>query len=90
MKLYRISQTENSDYDTYDSAVIAAASAEEAQNTDPANGQPMSTLQYDGKPLWEYSYNSWASSPDNVFVEYLGEAADQIEAGVICASFNAG
>jgi alkanesulfonate monooxygenase SsuD/methylene tetrahydromethanopterin reductase-like flavin-dependent oxidoreductase (luciferase family) len=41
MKLWLISQRANSDYDTYDSAVVAAETEDEARNTNPANGQPM-------------------------------------------------
>ncbi len=35
MNLYKISQTANDDYDTYDSAVVVAASVEEAQRMRP-------------------------------------------------------
>lgn len=77
MKLYYVSQKENNDYDTFDSMVVAAESEEAARNTTP-----------DGHPFTA-NYGSWASSPDNVTVELIAEDTNQ-DAGVICASFNAG
>jgi hypothetical protein len=32
----------------------------------------------------------WVADPKDVYVEYIGEAADDIIQSVICASFNAG
>jgi len=78
MKLFHISQTENNDWDTYDSAVVAAFSEEDARNITP-NGSPFTE-----------QYSSWCSSPDKVNVVYLGEAGEGTTHGVICASFNAG
>jgi hypothetical protein len=85
MKLYRISQTENEDWDTYDSAVVCAPDEETARNISPS-GCVMQDKD------WRVSiYDQvWCSSPDKVTVEYLGEAADNIQQGVILASFNAG
>jgi len=81
MKHFLISQTENNDYDTYDSAVVAAESEEIARAMDPSDGNPME---------FGRSYSSWCRSLDDVSVEYLGEASDKVKQGVICASFNAG
>lgn len=82
MKLWLISQDENPDYDTYDSAVVAAETEEEARLTNP-DGY--------GKPVdWARKYSTWASGPEHVKVEYIGEAKEGTKAGVICASFNAG
>ena len=77
MKLYKISQTENTGYDTYDSAVVAAESEEEAKTIHPAAEYPWNERDY-----------SWASSSKNVTAEYLGET--HLPKGVIVASFNAG
>lgn len=82
MKLFLISQDENEDYDTYDSAVVAAPDAETAMNMHPRNGAMVCD--------WDKNYNSWCSKPENVTVKYIGEANDGINQGVICASFNAG
>lgn len=77
MKLWKISQADNGGYDTYDSAVVAAETEDEARNINP-----------DGE--WNRHYSSWSESPSLVSVEYLGEAKIGTEAGIILASFNAG
>ena len=84
MKLYHICQNENQDYDTFDSAVVCAHDEETARNTDPCSGKQRS------KEDWASSFNSWCRSADAVTVKYLGEAADGMQSGVICASYNAG
>lgn len=81
MKLWLISQTENTGYDTYDSAVVAAATAEEASKMYPSGDNNMF-----GDP-----WSAWCDKPEDVTVEYLGEAGPSIkEPVVILASFNAG
>ena len=83
MKLYHISQEENNDYDTYSDLVVAAESEEEARMIHPAS--------YSEDPWKDQSpYGSWCKTPDQVDVEYIGEAASGIEKGIICASFHAG
>ena len=77
MKLYLISQTQNDGYDTYDSAVVAASDEAHARSINP-----------DGK--WRDYAGAWCASADDVTAVYLGEAKEGTEAGVICASFNAG
>lgn len=79
MKLFKISQTENDDYDTYDSAIVAALSEDDARLIRPSET-------YD----WTDHYSPWCSSPEKVTVEYIGEAREGMEAGVVLASFNAG
>lgn len=82
MKLYHISQTENDDYDTYSDLVVCAESEDEARLIHPS--------QYKENPWADDVYSSWCKSPDQVTVEYLGEAAEHLEKGIICASFHAG
>ena len=77
MNLYLLSQDENSGYDTYDSVIVAAETHGEASEIHPSV--------YGG-----WSSGIWASSPDNVTVEYLGKAKEGIKKGVVLASFNAG
>lgn len=79
MKLWVISQGVNNGYDTYDSAVVAAESEEEARNTLPSGG------------TWQEAvrYGEWASKPSEVNVEYLGETDREIR-GIVISSFNAG
>jgi hypothetical protein len=80
MNLYLISQALNSNYDTYDAAVVAAETIEEARLTHPAD------TEWDG--LAE-KYVTWVLA-SQVQVELLGIAKEGTPAGVICASFNAG
>ncbi len=83
MKLWLISQTENNNYDTFDSAVVAADTEEEAKAVPP--NVPFN----DNPPKWDEYV--WASSPAKVTAEYIGEAKPGTPAGtVICSSFNAG
>lgn len=78
MKLYKISQSDNNGYDTYDSAIVVASSEEEAKSIHPG-----------GREEWDYRYKTWANSPVSVAVEYIGEAKEGLT-GIICSSFNAG
>jgi hypothetical protein len=55
MNLYLISQDDRDDYDTYDSAVVAAETEEEARSINPS-----------GDEFSDYPYRSWASSPEKV------------------------
>ena len=74
MKLYLISQTENTGYDTYDSAVVAAENAKIAREINPDRS--------DGSYAWCHS--------KDVTARYLGVAKAGTKRGLICASFNAG
>jgi hypothetical protein len=80
MNLYKISQTVNNDYDTYDSAVVAAETEDEARRI-----HPNSELR---EPEWD-PWHVWAPH-DEIKVELIGTAAPGITKGVIVASFNAG
>jgi hypothetical protein len=44
MKLFKISQTENTDYDTFDSAVVCAPNEETARNIHPMMGKDTSKV----------------------------------------------
>ncbi len=96
LNLYLISQTENNDYDTYDSAVVAAASEEEARLIYPDNwgmgqekwnGSKWLWYLEDGRVLDAFS-RSW-TTPDNVSVQFLA-AGYEGPAGTVLGSFNAG
>ena len=92
MKLFLISQEQNSGYDTFDSAVVAAPDEDTASKINPGSsmhGQPghMHT------PIlmdWSAFIDDWCDREDQVVVKYLGKAAPGITLGCICASFNAG
>jgi hypothetical protein len=75
MNLYLISRKEDWDYNNYDSAVVAAATEEDARKIHPSGGS------------WDAG--NWASKPELVDVEFIGTAHDEVE-GVILSSFNAG
>lgn len=78
MKLWRISQTQNVGYDTYDSAVVAAELEGDARKINPDGNE------------WGRPYGAWAASPEQVKVELLGDAVPGTKAGIILASFHAG
>ncbi len=81
MKLWKIYQDVNQGYDIYDSAVVVAIDQETARTIHPG-GTAWST---------ELSHSTWAARPDQVGATLIGEAAPNMESGmVVVASFNAG
>lgn len=105
MNLYLISQTERKGYDTYDSAVVAAQTPEEARLTHPREWEPL--LWCEALKSWEtpenisyfyvypdrhwcYDRGDWASHTSHVEVKLIGVASPSIKEGVVCSSFNAG
>lgn len=83
MKLFLISQDENNDYDTYDSAVVCAPDESAARLMYPGgnNGAPAD---------FGRRFSSWCSAAEKVKVQLIGDAAQDLPLGVVCASFNAG
>lgn len=81
MKLYKISQNTNVDYDTYDSAIVCAETPEDAKRWQPNGDKNVNNV--------EVSYSSWTTI-NNVKVEEIGEASEDMKEGIIVASFNAG
>jgi hypothetical protein len=84
MKLFKIYQNINRGYDTYDSAVVVADSAAEAQQIHPNSRSGDFSM-----------YDSWVAYPGLVKVMYLGEVvgepdSDIYPGAIICTSFNAG
>lgn len=98
MKLYLLEQNENLGYDTYDAVVVCAMNADDAKVIYPSDYYKYNSAT--GKWHWwndttkEFggieNYGTWASTPDNVQVTYLGRAMHNIPLGVVLASFNAG
>lgn len=85
MNIYLISQCDNSDYDTYDSAVVFAPNEAHARNMDPKTGELMTEEQ------WAAHFSEWCSSSKLVTVELLGTAGPKARgAAVVCSSYNAG
>jgi len=94
MKLFLITQSANNDYDTYDSAVVACETEEDAQYTHPdyhfkwVDGEWVFQINNGKTDKLGQEVSNW-TNPKNVSVKLIGEAAEGIK-GVVCASFNAG
>ena len=71
MKLFRLHQNINTSYDTYDSAVVVADSAEEAQKIHPCGGSSDFDM-----------YDTWVVRPGLVKVMYLGEVVGEPDSAI--------
>ena len=84
MKLFLISQDENTSYDTYSDAIVAADTEDEARKIHPSK--------YVTNPNWfnrddSYRYkNAWCD-PKEVHVELLSNSSYRTETGLILGSF---
>jgi hypothetical protein len=87
MNLYKISQTVNTGWDTYDSAIVAAPDAEKARVMHP-NG--IKAYRLDRRAPSNFSMGDWAVYASDVTVELIGVASEKTQREVILASFNAG
>ena len=106
MKLWLLSQDENSGYDTFDSIIVAAETEEDAKKISPYSSVWNDKEKKFGyfRKIWDWTtgksidtgkeefvvMDSWAIRIDSVKVEYLGEAKEGTKMGVILTSFNAG
>ena len=102
MKIYKLSQKENDDYDTYDSCIVIAENENDARRIHPS--KHIDNIFYDEikKEFWtnyskseelylfEDEYGTWTNEIDKIKVEYIGEAKKGLKKGVLLASFNAG
>jgi hypothetical protein len=95
MNIYKLTQSVNDDYDTYDSMVVAAESEQEAKNIHPSdyvthveNGKWYGTYA-DKSDTYENEPCGWVCYDDirKIDVELIGETSQP--KGVILASFNA-
>ena len=98
--LWKLSQDVNSDYDTYDSAVVVAPDRMSASMVHPERYSD------DGEPVYYFDKidDCWRETlgdatsgmhgwcrPNDVKVVCVGKAADHLNAGdVVCSSYNAG
>jgi hypothetical protein len=98
MKIYKLSQNINNDYDTYDSVVVYAESEDEARLIHPSefvthsdNNTWYGTYSNNGKE-YEIDGGGWVRrvDVDKIKIELIGISNDINESGVILASFNAG
>lgn len=86
MNLYKLSQSTNNDYDTYDSCVVCAENEHEAKTIHPSSF---------AKEDWflrvdEWRSNTWATCLEDVKCELIGVSSENIKPGLVLASFNAG
>jgi hypothetical protein len=100
LNLYLISQNVNNDYDTFDSAVVAARDADDAKSIHPISSWlgmgHMPTVTQTAKEAKEekekHGYNNddtWTTR-EHVKVKLIGICSPDVKRGVICASYNAG
>ena len=85
MNIYKVSQTSNNDYDTFDSMIVIAESEEDARWMHPDKG---SWDDFFCDPL-DWLIDNWCW-PEECTVELIGEALPGMKPGVVLASFNAG
>ncbi len=97
-KLYLISQEDNADYDTYDSAVVCAESEEAAKRIHPKHNDGTRWDDEEeeffsiicGERRAERHYGTWTLHIRNISVEEIGVANNNIEEGIVISSFKAG
>jgi len=80
MKLYLLGNTDNNDYDTFDSCVVCAENEADAITIDPCGNT------FKENERWP----DWAISKESITCMEIGEANDKQERGVIISSYNAG
>jgi len=90
--LWKISQNTNSDWDTFDSAIVVAKDSSAAIQMHPRGNERCWT---DDGWVWREDggqcYSTEWTNPNNVDAICVGQAADGLKEGeVICSSFNAG
>jgi len=94
MNIYLISQRVNNGYDTYDSAVVAAETEEQARMIYPTSERGLGLKCNAEWKLMEeedkdYYMFEWCARKD-VVVEFIGVAKEGTPVGCICSSYNAG
>lgn len=97
MKLWHVSQSVNTRYDTYSDFVCAAETEEAARDTWPRDYSDYLTpdtrtlreRQAAADSSFDFDLDGWATF-EHVTATLIGEAIPGMKAGVICASFHAG
>lgn len=94
--IYKVSQSVNNDWNTYDSMIVVADSVEEASKLDPSGYHVWSNdkeswmfIYHDGTMSEKYTISSWCL-PHETEVELIGVTDLYNESKVLLASFNAG
>jgi hypothetical protein len=94
LNIYKVSQTVNDNYDTYDSFIVVANTVDEARFTHPEDGRYWTDKgwyyknEYTGHEVYGVSLN-WCD-PKDVVVDLIGTTELYKEKKVILSSFNAG
>lgn len=78
MNIYKLSQEEKKDYDTYDSIIVCAENSEDAKNITPDN------------KIFNGRCSRWCSSKDFIKCELIGFSIPGLKRGVVLSSYNAG
>lgn len=97
--LWLIEQDERTGYDTYDSAIVVAEDEAEARGMHPFSdrGDIRANWEADrwetsrrGGDWLECAVDNWTRKPSAVRARQLGVADDNMPAGLVLASYNAG
>ena len=92
LKLFKISQDYNNDWDTFDSAVVVATDEDSAKLIDPIGH--WDSIANKAVPITEAKYIShWVNDPElvtAVFIADLPKESPYKEGDIVIASFNAG
>ena len=83
MKIFLITQTANTNWSTYDGAVVAAPDEDTASRMHPEDGELDKWKGSRPYPEGE----DWCSCKEEVKVTYLGEAFPGMPQGVVLSSF---
>ncbi|MFA5129243.1 MAG: hypothetical protein WC445_04820 [Patescibacteria group bacterium] len=86
LKLFKLTQTKNRGYDTYDSFVVCASDKKTARHYNPETGKFDLPEVFTGD---DYGYSGWCGAI-YVEVQEIGLANDGIKEGFIIGSFHAG
>lgn len=86
MKLFKISQSVNTGYDTYDSSIVCAKDEVEARKYHP-DGRKHADEKGD---FVDDGWPSWADRVSQVEVIHIGTASPTCPIGIVLSSFNAG
>ena len=95
MNIYKLSQTINDNYNTYDSCVVIAENKKEAVKVHPNGYQNWDTRGQKSESRYfryeNFNIDDW-SEIQHIKVELIGVADESLDAEnkVVCASFNAG
>lgn len=87
MKIYKLTQIDSTGYDTCSGMIVIAASESIAREMHPFNYQKSHYPYNFASTVWENSPWGWAKIPENVIVEYLGEAREFDYCRIVMVSF---